>query len=128
MNEGQIRFIIRARAGTLWTTERLNFIFNEKNNSYPRGCKCIGTLSHILNACPNCFSGMTVRHNDVCKILSQHLKKFKKQLISLETGKKDELKFKLEWNSRIKLPYISKKKDFDEEEDTPDAARKRPDL
>jgi hypothetical protein len=128
MNEGQIRFIIRARAGTLWTAERLNFIFNEKNNSFSRGCKCIETLSRILNAFANCFSEMTVRHNDVCKMLSQYLKKFKKQLIILETGKKNELKFKLRWNSRIRLPYILKKKDFDEEEDTPDAARKRSDL
>jgi hypothetical protein len=127
-NEGQIRFIARARAGTLWIPERMHFVFNEKSNNCPRECGCIEILSHILNACPKCFREIAVRHNNISKILSQYLNKFKKQLITLEQGKKDEVKFKIGWKSRIGLPYITEKKDNNEEENTPEAARRRRDL
>jgi hypothetical protein len=46
----------------------------------------------------------------------------------LEQGKKDEVKFQIGWKSRIRLPFITEKKDNNEEEDTSEAARRRRDL
>jgi hypothetical protein len=67
MNEGLIRFIIKARSGTLWTPERKKRILHEPDDRCPRNCGKIGTLSHILNSCTYCFREMTERHDDICK-------------------------------------------------------------
>jgi hypothetical protein len=96
-----------------------------------RGCRCVGTLGHILNNCNSFWNEMTERHNDVCKILSQYLNKFKSQIINVEENKMEEMKMKIGRNSEIKLPYKTHKEGREEEDDDEgfeEAKRRKPDC
>jgi hypothetical protein len=94
MNEGLMKFLLKARSGTLWTPERKHQIMQEPNTC-PKECGHVGTLMHILNACPHTMNEMTIPHNDVAVILAQQLKKVNRQMIDLAENKKKSFKMKL---------------------------------
>jgi hypothetical protein len=133
INEAVIRFLIKARSGTLWTPQRLNLIFKSKENDglCKRCGKAIGTLSHILNSCEKSFDAMTDRHNDVVKIMAQSLKQNKNEMLNLAENKDNKYRGKYGWNSRIRLPFPYNKKmqtkDFSDQEMDEDI-KQRPDL
>jgi hypothetical protein len=130
MSVGQMKYLLKARSGTLWTPERKHQFMHEPNTC-PKGCDHVGTLMHILNGCNRNMNEMTIRHNDVVAILAQQLKKFSRQMIDLSESKKKSFKMKLGWNSTICLPYG--KKDATERDETIDPrfeeeARRKPVL
>jgi hypothetical protein len=130
MNEGLMKFLLKARSRTLWTPERKHNIMHEPNTC-PKECGQVGTLMHILNACVHTMNEITIRHNDVVAILAQQLKKFSRPMIDLAKNKKKSFKMKLGWNSTIGLPYGKKEATERNESIDPrfeEEARRKPDL
>jgi hypothetical protein len=121
--------MIRGRANTLWTPERKARCIGRGKNKKCNNCdnNTTGTLGHILNSCTHNFHGMTTRHNDVCKILSQYLKMLKKKLIDITNEKVEKLDNKIGWNTRIKIRYETAENEISEQEED-EAIRCRPDL
>jgi hypothetical protein len=89
VNEGVIRFMIRGRTNTLWTPERKARCIGKSESYLCSNCgiNATGKLGHILNSCTHNFNEMTTGQNDVCKILAQPLKMFKKKLIDFTNSK-----------------------------------------
>jgi hypothetical protein len=130
MNEGQLRFLVRARAGTLWTPERKGCCLG-MDNACIRGFRCIRSLAHILNNCNRAWNEMTEKHNDICRIIGQYLNKFKSQIISLEENKTQAMKLKIGWNSQINLPFKFPNEDEENDNDVEgfeEARKRKPDL
>jgi hypothetical protein len=75
-----IRFTLRARNDTLWTSPRKAMIFKEKGSD--TSCSCgnrrFCDLLHILNNCVYNLNETAVRHNMIQEVLVEAIKKHRK--------------------------------------------------
>jgi hypothetical protein len=74
-----IRFTLRARNDTLWTSARKAIIFKEMDRILTAcGNRRFCDLLHILNNCAYNLKEMTVRHNMIQEVLVEAIKKHRK--------------------------------------------------